>query len=139
MSATLPGRTHGVGLVTEPLCADLRVSRLEFGVLNFWAILLGAAFCWPVGKVIDRFGARAALVGVSAGLGVVVILTGSVESVLALFVLMTLTRGLGQGALSVVSMALVGKWFRRRLGLAMGVFSVLLAVGFIVGVILTIE
>jgi MFS family permease len=135
MTATLPGRTHGVGLVTEPLRSELRIGFLEFGALNFWAILLGAAFCWPVGKVIDRFGSRWALVGVAAGLGVVVILTGHVESVLALFVLMVLTRGLGQGALSVVSMALVGKWFRRRLGLAMGFFSVLLAIGFIVGVV----
>jgi MFS family permease len=51
--------------------------------------------------------------------------------VAALFVALTLIRGLGQGALSVVSMAMIGKWFRRRLGVAMGVFSVLLAIGFI--------
>src|SRR5262249_51742229 len=33
--------------------------------------------------------------------------------------------------LSVVSMAVVGKWFRRRLGPAMGAYSFLLAVGFV--------
>ena len=36
--------------------------------------------------------------------------------------------GFGQSALSVVSMAVIGKWFSRRLGLAMGAFAVLLDV-----------
>src|SRR5258705_2968005 len=39
-----------------------------------------------------------------------------VATPLALFVWLLLVRGLGQGALSVVSMAMVGKWFSRRLG-----------------------
>src|SRR5206468_3295606 len=43
----------------------------------------------------------------------------------------TLTRGLGQSALSVVSLTLVGKWFGRRLNYAMGIYSLLVGVGFI--------
>ena len=50
---------------------------------------------------------------------------------LGLFITLTLTRGFGQSALSVVSMAMIGKWFRRRVGPAMGFFSVLMAIGFI--------
>ena len=34
-------------------------------------------------------------------------------------------------SLSIVSMAMVGKWFTRRLGVAMAVFTVLLSIGFI--------
>ncbi|MCC6538640.1 MAG: MFS transporter, partial [Bryobacterales bacterium] len=48
---------------------------------------------------------------------------------LAAFV--TLTRGLGQSALSVVSLAHVGKWFARRLPMAMGIYALLVSVGFI--------
>jgi hypothetical protein len=44
---------------------------------------------------------------------------------------MTLTRGHGQSALSVVSLALVGKWFARRLNYAMAIFSLLVGFGFI--------
>ena len=50
---------------------------------------------------------------------------------LGLFIALLLVRGLGQSALSVVSIAAVGKWFRRRLGIAMGVYSLLLTVGFV--------
>lgn len=131
MTATLPGRTHGLGLITKPLLEDLKIDEVTFGVINFWSIILGAAFCWPVGRIIDRYGSRGTLTAVAALLGLVVILTGWVTEPLALFVALTFTRGLGQGALSVLSTTLVGKWFTRRIALAMGVFAVLLAIGFI--------
>src|SRR5205085_10280229 len=75
MTATLPGRTHGLGLITKPLTEDptLGFDERLFTTLNFWAILLGSALCLPVGRFIDRFGARAALAGVSLGLGLAVL------------------------------------------------------------------
>src|SRR3954468_316003 len=73
MVATLPGRTHGLGLVTEPLLADLGLGRVPFAALNFWATLVGAAFCLPVGWVIDRLGVRVVLAAVLLGLGLVVV------------------------------------------------------------------
>src|SRR4051794_17429853 len=73
MVATLPGRTHGLGLVTEPLLADLGLGRVPFAALNFWATLLGSAFCLPVGCLIDRLGVRVVLTGVLVGLGAVVV------------------------------------------------------------------
>jgi MFS family permease len=131
MSATLPGRTYGLGLIKEPLRADLGVSDLGFNALNFWAIILGALLVPPVGWLIDRLGTRGTLVLVAAALGGCVLLMSRVTTETELFVALTLVRGLGQGSLSVVAIALVGKWFRRRAGVAMGVFTVLLAVGFV--------
>src|SRR5262249_4897938 len=43
-----------------------------------------------------------------------------------------LTRGLGQSALSVVSLTMVGQWFRRRLDLAMAVYTVVMSIGFMI-------
>jgi MFS family permease len=131
MSATLPGRTYGLGLLKEPLRRDLGIGDLDFNLLNFWAILLGAVVVLPVGRWIDRFGVRAVLTAVAAGLGASVLLMSRAWDAPSLFVTLTLVRGLGQGALSVVAIALVGKWFQRRVGPAMGAFTVLLAFGFI--------
>jgi MFS family permease len=50
----------------------------------------------------------------------------------SLLIAVTLTRGLGQTALSIVSLAMVGKWFQRRLTWAMGVYAVAMSVGFMV-------
>ena len=132
MVGTLPGRTQGLGLVTEPLLKDLHIDRVLFAHINLWATLIGALFCFGVGRLIDRFGSRVVLTVVSTALGAVVLLMSSLKGVIVLAVLITLTRGLGQSALSVISITMVGHWFARRLNLAMGVYTILLSVGFMV-------
>jgi MFS family permease len=155
MVATLPGRTHGLGMITERLLADLQIGRIAYASINLWATLLGALLCWPAGTLLDRFGARTMLTGVVVALAAVVLLmsglsprvalslTSALEQsplrlhldaatvvLVLLFGALTATRGLGQSALSVVSLAIVGKWFVRRLSVAMGCYSVLVAIGF---------
>ena len=133
MLATLPGRTHGLGMITERLLQDphLHLDRVAFGDLNFWATLVGSAFCLPCGRMLDRFGARFTLTIVSALLGIVVLAMTRLTGYWTFFLAITLTRGLGQSALSVVSLSMTGKWFSRRLGLAMGVYTVLMTLAFI--------
>ena len=131
MVATLPGRTQGLGLVTEPLIVDLQIDRVTYATINLWATLIGALFCLPCGRLTDRLGARAVLAGLLASLGATVVLMGQTSGFVALCITITLTRGLGQSALSVVSLALVGKWFARRLNQAMGIYALLVGVGFV--------
>ena len=52
-----------------------------------------------------------------------------------LLILLILMRGVGQSALSVVSLTMVGKWFVRRLSVAMGIFAVLMSLGFVVAIV----
>ena len=42
MLATLPGRTQGLGLITEPMLRDLQLDRVTYATINLWATLLGA-------------------------------------------------------------------------------------------------
>jgi len=130
MVGTLPGRTQGLGLITEPLIKDLQIDRVLFAQINLWATLIGALFCLGVGRLIDRFGSRAVLTVISFMLGVVVLLMSGANGVFLLALLITLTRGLGQSALSVVSITIVGQWFVRRVNLAMAIYTVLLSIGF---------
>lgn len=131
MVATLPGRTQGLGLITEPLLADLKIDRVDYANLNLWATLIGAVFSIPFGRLADRFGSQIILTGIVLALGISVILMSWSTGPIVLFVTITLTRGFGQSALSVVSLSLVGKWFSRRLNFAMGIFSLLVGIGFI--------
>lgn len=130
MVGTLPGRTQGLGLITESLLIDLSIDRIHFARINLWATLIGALFCIGVGRLIDHFGSRVILTSVSFALGIVVLLMSGTSSVLALALLITLTRGLGQSALSVVSITMVGQWFVRRINLAMAVYTIVLSIGF---------
>ena len=132
MVGTLPGRTQGLGLITEPLIADLRIGRVDYAQLNLWATLIGSVFALGIGRFIDRFGTRLVLVVISVALGVVVCAMSGVSSFWALAIAVTLTRGLGQSALSVISLATVGQWFVRRVDFAMAIYSVVMSVGFMI-------
>jgi MFS family permease len=130
MVGTLPGRTQGLGLITEPLLRDLAVDRVRFAEINLVATLAGSVFCFGIGGLVDRRGSRIVLTGLSLVLGAVVIAMSSVRSAAMLLLLITLTRGFGQSALSVVSLAMPGKWFRRHLTWAMGVYALVMSIGF---------
>ena len=133
MLATFPGRTQGLGLITEPMLADLHLDRVSYANINLWATLLGAAICLPIGRVFDRIGLRSATAGLTVLLALVVWamsrMTGGWQVV---FVLVLATRALGQSALSVASITAVGKSFDSRVGVAMGVYAFLLSVMFAV-------
>jgi MFS family permease len=151
MVSTLPGRTHGLGLFTEPIRKTFGLDTESYGFLNMAATLLGALFCLPCGWLIDRVGTRAVLTGVMVALGAVVIgmsqaagdlwwrwtfaLPGGGTFTLVLlaglFLFVLLTRGLGQSALSVASLALIGRTASRRTGLVMGVYALLTSAGFL--------
>ncbi len=138
MTATLPGRTHGLGLIAEPLINDpaLGISRTDVARLNFYAILIGSICCLPIGRWIDRRGVRLVLAFVAGSLGLSVLLMSRANGIAMLFVTLTLIRGLGQGALSLVSIAMISKWFVRRLPTAMALFTVLLSFGFIASILI---
>ncbi len=135
MVATLPGRSVGIGLITEPLIADLGISRLDFAEKNFWATILGALFNLVCGLAIDRFGVRVVVTGVLFVLSAVVLGFSQMTGAGFLLFLLVLMRGVGQSALSVVSLTMVGKWFVRRLSVAMGIFAVLMSLGFAVAIV----
>ncbi|HXQ71075.1 MAG TPA: MFS transporter, partial [Pyrinomonadaceae bacterium] len=80
--------------------------------------------------LIDRFGSRIVLTVVTIALAAVVFGMSATQSVAAIAVLITLTRGFGQSALSVISITMVGQWFVRRLNLAIAIYTIALSIGF---------
>jgi MFS family permease len=100
--------------------------------INLWATLIGALFCIGIGRLIDRIGSRVALTGVALALGAVTLAMSGANGVIWLALLITLTRGFGQSALSVISLTIVGQWFARRLSQAMAAYSIIVSVGFMI-------
>jgi MFS family permease len=137
MLATLPGRTQGLGLITEPLLADLHLSRDSYAQINLWATLGGALFCLPAGAWIDRFGLRTGSLVLLPALALVVLtMTHLPFAATGLFVIVLLSRALGQGAISVLSLAVAGRSFKNNSGGAAGAYAVLLSVLFAIAFVL---
>ena len=133
MLATLPGRTQGLGLITEPMLADLRLDRVTYATINLWATLIGAAICLPIGRVFDTVGLRSTTLVLTLLLAAVVWGMSQLGGgVWPLFALVLATRAIGQSALSIASITTVGKTFGRDAGLPMGVYAVLLSVFFMI-------
>ena len=133
MVATFPGRTQGLGLITEFILTDLHIDRIVYGYYNLAATLIGALFCIPVGSMLDKYGCRKVLLLILVALGVSVLCMSVSNGKIFFFVSLVFTRGFGQSALSVASMTLISKYFpKEKLGFAMGVYSVLTALFFMV-------
>src|SRR3989442_12745391 len=115
MVGTLPGRTQGLGLITEPMIANLGLDRVTYAELNLWATIVGSAGRLGVGRLIGRLGSRVVLSGLAIGLGAVVCFMSQTRALPSLAIWLTLTRALGQSDLSVVSLAMVGQWFVSRI------------------------
>ncbi len=151
MIGTLPGRTQGLGLVTEPLMSELRIGRVEYAQVNLWATLIGSLFAVGIGRFLDRLGTRLVLTTVVIALGLVVCAMSGEQSFWPLALLITLTRGFGQSALSVISLTMIGRTFAPipaggggkehslddvqaspTVDSAMAVYSIVMSIGFMI-------
>lgn len=131
MVATLPGRSQGLGLITEPLLSDLGIDRVRYAEINLWTSLAGSLFAVGFGHLLDRWGAWI-LGPLMAALGAVVICFSTVSALPGLVFALWLLRGLGQSALSAGSLSLVGIAARDRAPSLMASYSILLSVGFMI-------
>ncbi|GGO38268.1 MFS transporter [Deinococcus humi] len=117
---TTPGQTVGVSAFLDPIIKELGLSRSLVSTLYLLGTLMGALAMSFVGRAIDRFGPRRIVTVVAALFALACVLMGFVRGPWTLLVGFVLLRGLGQGALGLVSAHVVNLWFVRRRGLALG-------------------
>ncbi len=133
MAATLPARTHGLGLITEPLLAEGGLTREGYATWNAVATLLGALGCPLAGWIFDRAGLRIPTGATLLLLAAAVFAMGASPvqgGALGFGIALLATRPLGQGALSVASITLMGRWGRNRTGPEMAGYGILMTVFF---------
>lgn len=124
MIMTTPGQTIGVSVFLDRIIEDLELSRSAVSLMYTLGTLAGS-FALPfVGLFIDRQGPRIAVTLIAALFAMACVWMGFVTGLVTLFVGFTLIRGLGQGALGLVSIHVINIWFVRRRGLAVGLAGV---------------
>ena len=119
-----PGQTYGVSVFVDPMIEDLGLSRTLIAGLYAGGSLTAAALMIVVGRLLDRYGARVLLVGVTALFGIALLWMSNVNSPFDLYLGFAGIRTLGQGALTLVSTTLLALWFVRRRGRVMPFFFV---------------
>lgn len=126
--ATVPGQTVGVSVFLDPILADLDVARSTVSLLYTVGTLAGSLALPFIGRFIDARGPRLAVGLIAGGFALACAFMAGVSGLAMLAVGFVLIRGLGQGALSLVSVHVVNLWFVRRRGLAVGLTGLGMAI-----------
>ncbi len=128
MFMTTPGQTLGVSIFLDRIIADLGMSRASVSLMYTFGTLIGSFSLPFIGRFIDRQGPRTAVVVISAFFALACVWMGFVSGPVMLLAGFILIRGLGQGALGLVSLHVINLWFVRRRGLAVGLLGLGMAV-----------
>jgi len=121
--ASGPAQSHTFSVFITPISEGLGVSRTAVSSAYAMATLV-AAFGLPyMGRLIDRFGVRRVLLGVTLGFAGAAIAFGHVQGMLTLALGFGMLRFLGQGSLMLSSANLVSQWFSRKRGFALSLMS----------------
>jgi MFS family permease len=113
-----PGQSYSVAAFKDPMQVGLGVSETNYSLAYACATVVSACLLPFVGRLIDRYGARIILPIIATGLGCGCWMMSRVDSLPTLYLGFGIVRSLGQGALSLVSVWIVGEWFERRRGIA---------------------
>lgn len=113
-----PGQSYSVAAFKDPMRIGLGVSETDYSLAYACATVVSACLLPYVGRLVDRHGARVMLPIIATGLGCGCWMMAQVDSLPTLYLGFGIVRSLGQGALSLVSVWIVGEWFERRRGIA---------------------
>lgn len=126
---TTPGQTVGVSVFLDKIITELGVSRSLVSLLYMMGTLTGSLTLSWVGRFIDRRGPRVAVGIIALLFSLACVAMGSVQGIVTLGLGFIAIRGLGQGALGLVSMNAINLWFVQRRGLALSLAGVGFALG----------
>ncbi len=116
-----PGQSYSVAAFKDPMQTGLGISETNYSLAYGFATVISGLSLPYVGRLTDRLGARRLLPMIALLLGGACVCMSLTSGLGSLYISFSLVRSLGQGALTLVSIWLVGEWFARRRGFATAV------------------
>lgn len=144
---SIPGQTMGVSVYTQSLMAALTMDDVELSLAYLCGTVMSSFLLPYAGRLIDRLGERRMAMVVFPAFALALLwfsylpeIAASISpswqeyQLLINFTLATLTflliRHLGQGQLTIISRAMIGKWFTQNRGQAFAISGTLVSFGF---------
>jgi len=118
-----PGQTAGLSVFTDPIIADLGISRSGVSLSYLIGTLIGALALPFLGRAMDRWSLRATIAGIGLAFAGFLYALSFVVDATGLTLGFTGIRLAGQGALSLAATTLVARSITRHRGLALGLSS----------------
>lgn len=138
MGLTGPGQTIGVSVFIDHFADALGLSKNQISAGYAIGTLCGSLTLPTVGRLIDRYGVRRAMVTIATSFALGLTYMSGVQGLVTLTIGFFFIRMLGQGSLSLVSTVSISLWFDRRRGFALGIaMTISSAIMALVPVVLT--
>ena len=119
-AATLTGGA-GFSVFIPAMAQDLGWSRSVLAGALSIGTLVGALAAPFAGRLIDRYGSRAALAASGLGIAVTLAIVSGVRTELVFILAYGIARAIDMGALNLAVTTAVANWFARRRGRALGI------------------
>ena len=129
---TLYGIYFSFGIFFKSIASEFSLTRTETSAIASANILLAGFFAFVSGWALDRYGPKLIVLFMGIFTGLSLILTSQTTSLWQLFITYSLLLSIGTGAVYVVPMSTVSRWFNRKRGLALGLASTGVGLGMII-------
>lgn len=120
---TLYGIHFSFGVFFESIESAFHLNRAETSVVSSVNLLLAGVCAFFAGWALDRYGPRIVVLLMGLFTGLSLLLTSQTDSLWQLFITYSLLLAMGTGAIYVVPMSAVSRWFDKKRGLALGIAS----------------
>jgi len=115
------GVRFSYGVFFKSLESEFGLSRAATSSILSINLMLCGIFAFIMGWALDRYGAKVtlSLIGLFTGLGLIT--TGFTNSLWQLYITYSLLLAMGIGAIFVVPMSTISRWFDKKRGIAAGI------------------
>ena len=109
------------GVFLESIESEFNLTRTATSAIFSVSMLLLCVFSVLAGWAIDRYGPKVVLLLMGLFTGLSLLLTSQTSAAWQLYITYSLLLAAGTGAIYVVTMSTVSRWFDKKRGLAMGI------------------
>jgi len=126
---TLYGIHFSFGVFFKSIESEFALTRAATSAILSANMLLAGLWSFFAGWALDKYGPRLVVMFMGLFTGLSLVLTSQTTAMWQLFFTYSLLLAMGTGALYVVPMSAVSRWFEKRRGLALGLASLGIGLG----------
>jgi MFS family permease len=129
---TLYGIHFSFGVFFKSIESEFNLTRAATSAILSANMILAGLWSFFAGWAIDRYGPRMVVMFMGIFTGLSLVLTSQTTAMWQLFFTYSFLLAMGTGALYVVPMSAVSRWFDRKRGLALGLASLGIGLGTVI-------
>ncbi|MCH8863942.1 MAG: MFS transporter [Chloroflexi bacterium] len=132
IGVSLYGIRFTFGIFFKSIENEFELTRAATSAVISVSMVLSGVSAFIAGWALDKYGPKIVVLMMGLFTGLSLVLTGFTDSLWQIFITYSLLLAMGLGALFVVPMSVVSRWFDKKRGLALGIASSGVGLGMVI-------